>query len=483
MKSSTTSSNNCTHPGQEFFQNVNSPPKTGEEFLKWISTEPKSSRPSLKDEEFSPSFTPHEKAWIFNYFVQNLMIYDPRYSEMFDQVNWSGQLKELPSCVQYPRGDLLVTTKDKNHGFVLSKFRSDQNGHLSCKDIKAFEKICAEHLGNCHLSKIYLVSTVKSFKLAVGGVIETILRDDLLSSVTNYALAKIFGDDERASQMNLPLLMEEWQTQKELKAQEEEAKLEKAEEAKLEKAKKEKAKKAKKAKKEKEKISESSEEEESSSKKVRTKKRSRSKNRRNKFYDHVDGTERVGWKTVILREIYQIHDDQGIIDLNYMTSGKRGKALYQQVSTRRHQVWSRLVKDLRTKISSVLRELSKTNVVKKENKTWIFSHPIPEKDSFYEFSWEKKWNYIKTFSDLFNRLPEQKDAVNPILTQLWLARQQIDYAIDRRIILTEAILDDQDAEETHFDPESFLQDTCSFINQNDLLSSTSHLPILLPIAS
>nr|QBK90707.1 MAG: hypothetical protein LCPAC201_00080 [Pithovirus LCPAC201] len=478
-----------THPGHEFYQNVNSPPKTGEEFLNWISTEPKSSLPSHDEEEFSPSFTPHEKAWIFNYFVQNLMTHDPRYCEFFDQVNWSGQLKELPLCVQYPRGDLLITTKGENHGFVLSKFRSDQNAHLSHKDTKAFDKICSNHLGGCNLTKIYLVSTIKSFKLTTDSIIKTILRDDLLSPVTDYTLAKIFGDDDRASQMNLPLLVKEWKNQKELKSQEEECLKAQKEEAKLEKARKEQARKdkhyKKQIKKEKEKISESSDEEESSQrpKKRQSKKKARSKNIKKKFYYHIEGTERVGWRIVIQREIYQIHDDQGIIDLNYMTSGRRGRALYQQVSTRKYQVWPKLVKDLRSRIGSVLRELSKMNIVKKEHDVWVFCHPISKKDSFHQLPWEKKWDHIKTFSTLFNRFPEQKDAVNPILTQLWLARQQIDYAIDRRIILVEPTPDDQEEEETDFNPESFLQETCSFINQNGNLFSDRNLPVLLPIAS
>ena len=504
--STSTSSNNCTHPGRDFYQKIESPPTTGEELLNWIATGSSSKL----------AFTSHEKAWIFNYFVQQLMIHDPRYSRGFERVDWSGQLNTLPSCLKYPKGDLLITMENGKHGFVLTKFRSNPNGHLAHKDVKGFFKIHDDHLNNCDPAMFYLVSTVKNCNLMNDYEIDVILRDDLLHPITGYTLAKMFGDHERANEMDLPSMMEEWSKEEELKIEKKEAEKEakkakeedkirreenriqrKAEKA-IQAANKAKraAKKAKKStkkstKKGKEKeMNPIPEEEESSSRPKKTKKsrirrkvvRKPQKGPRTKYYQHIKGTERVGWKVVILREIYQNHDEEGRIDVNHMTSGKRGKALYQQVTTRKYRVWQKTVRELRSNILKILRDLKKEGSVDQRNGKWYFSHPITKEVSFRELSWEQKWEKIAIFSTLFGHLPEQKDAVNPALAELWLARQQIYYAMDRRITLEDNHTNN-DEEESSFDLESFLEETCAYINQNDQLFGQTNLPVLLPVAS
>ncbi len=510
-----TSTNNCTHPGQDFFRKIETPPTTGKELLNWIATGTIS---RTEDETDQSSFTSLEKAWIFNFFGQELMRHDPRFSQDIDRVDWSGQLKTLPSCLKYPRGDLLITSENENHGFVLTKFRSDPKAHLTYKDVKAFDSICSSHLNNCGSAKLYLISTVENFNMIDNQVIEAILRDDLLHPITDYTLARMFGDDKRADEMDLPSMLKEWKEEKEFRIQQaldkeeqkqkqealkEEAKI-RREERRAEKAiwaaeKKEKA--AKKSRKKSSKKSSKkgkekdiypiSEEDEFSPepKKAKAKRKLQRKPRRKtqrkprtKYYQHPKGTERVGWKTVILREIYQNHDEQGKIDTSYMTTGRRGKALYQQVTTRRYRVWQKSVRGLRTNIVSVLRALKKEGRVEQRNGAWYFCHPIQNKVPFQELGWEQKWEHIEIFSTLFGHLPEQKDAVNPILAELWLARQQINYAMDRRITL-EDITSPSEEEESSFNAESFLEGTCSFINQNDQLFGENNLPVLLPVVS
>ncbi len=200
------SSNTFTHPGREFFQNIESPPTTGEELLNLIATGKTS----------GSAFAAHEKAWMFNYFCQEMMRNDPRFNQDIEQVDFPGQLKSLPPCLRFPRGDLLITEENGNHGFVLTKFRGNPKSHLCYRDVKPLDLIHNNHLNNCgSLAKLYLISTVKTFSMADDQAIEVILRDDLLHPITNYTLAIMFGDRKRASKMDLPPMVEEWRKEKE----------------------------------------------------------------------------------------------------------------------------------------------------------------------------------------------------------------------------------------------------------------------------
>ncbi len=165
-----------------------------------------------------------------------------------------------------------------------------------------------------------------------------------------------------------------------------------------------------------------------------------------------------------------------------MTSGKRGKALYQQITTRKYNTWRKSVGGLRGRILSVLRDLKKMGSIDQREGKWYFSHPITKEVSFQELSWEQKWEHIETFSILFGHLPEQKDAVNPILAGLWLARQRIHHAINKQITLEDNFTDN-DEEESSFDSESFLEGARAFIRKNSRQFRQNNLPVLLPIVS
>jgi hypothetical protein len=355
---------------------------------------------------------------------------------------------------------------------------------LSSKDLKAFKTNLQNHLENCQSGKVYLISTITKFSGEMDGLINVILREDILSPITNYALALVFDRQKEASKMDLSLLFRDDKIWREQREEEKKIKLAKkaklAEKAKLAKKAKptKKAKPVKMSKKGKEVTDNDNDEGSSTRPKTVRKSSKKVQNKGTPVAGLFSGIEKVGWRQVILREIYQIHDDQGRIDLNYLASGKKGSALYQQVTCRKTETWGGSVKSLRGRIGAVLRELGKANLLVRDGKVWTFTYPISNKNDFRNFSWEAKWEHIKNFATIFNRLPEQKDAVNPILTELWLARQQIDHAIDRNIELINQAL----TKEESFDPDSFLADVCEYINQKDLLSNVSAMPVMLPIA-